>query len=297
MHRVEQRRRRRWGRTGRRPAQRPGAAGVLHACKLLDILPVDLLGRDQAGGRQRRRGVVGAAEPGVNGPHAGLGGVVAAGDDVPDRPGVVGDGVPERADDGQPIGPGRQPREGAAEGHAGDRRGEFAGGAADLRRGVQLRVEGLDVARPAGQEQQDHRLVAQGRLGARRRRGGLRPEQVGQAQAAQAQRPDPEEVAAGGVAGVAPAIGPFQGQHGWLLGASRDRARPSGSDRGERRRPGLTLAGIAAHVDGPRLHGLDRIGSDRCGAWRNRPGVATVGGVGPAEPGPPRRPWTGGILA
>ena len=50
-------------------------------------------------------------------------------------------------------------REGAAERDAGQRRRDLAGGAADARRGGHLGIEGLDLARPAVQEQEDDRLV------------------------------------------------------------------------------------------------------------------------------------------
>ena len=72
--------------------------------------------------------------------------------------GVAGD---ERADDGELVGQRGELREGAAEGHAGERGGDLAGGAADALGRGHLRVERLELARPAVQEQEDDRLARQ----------------------------------------------------------------------------------------------------------------------------------------
>jgi hypothetical protein len=120
--------------------------------------------------------------------------------------GVAGD---EGADDGELVGPRREVREGAAETHAGDRRGDLPRRAADPLRPVHLRVERLDLARAAVQEEEDHRLPGQ------RPRHPLRMclqgREVGEAQAARPEcggAPDPEEAPAG-----APRIPVVEGQH------------------------------------------------------------------------------------
>ena len=83
---------------------------------------------------------------------------VAADDRLDVVVGVAGD---ERADDGELVGPRREAGEGAAEGHAGDLRGDLARGAADSLGPIHLRVERLDLARAAVQEEEDDRLPRQ----------------------------------------------------------------------------------------------------------------------------------------
>ena len=78
---------------------------------------------------------------------------------------VVAVAGPVGADDCELVGQLRQAREGAAEGDAGQRGGDLAGDAADAVRGRHLGVEGLDLGRPAVQEQEDDRLARGQRFG------------------------------------------------------------------------------------------------------------------------------------
>ena len=71
---------------------------------------------------------------------------------------VAGD---ERAHDREAVGSFGELGEGAAEGDAGDRRLDFAGGTAGLGGCAHLGVEGFDLARPAVQEQEDHGLIGE----------------------------------------------------------------------------------------------------------------------------------------
>jgi len=54
-----------------------------------------------------------------------------------------------------------QPLERAAEGDARQRRGDLARGAANVRRRIHLRIEGLELRRTPVHEEKDHRLVLQ----------------------------------------------------------------------------------------------------------------------------------------
>ena len=113
--------------------------------------------------------------------------------------------VGERADEGHLVGDAGHLREDAAELDAGHVGLHGADDAAELGRGGHLGVEGFDVRGAAAEPEPDDRGVAR-RLAVCGRRGAG-AEQVGQHQAAQAERADLEEVAARGAVAVGLADG------------------------------------------------------------------------------------------
>src|SRR5207249_4629038 len=98
----------------------------------------------------------------------------------------------EAAHDADLVRQASEAREGAAEGHAGDARLHFAGGAAALDRSTHLRIERLDLAGPAVQEQEDDGMILEYRP-ARLRSGGFRLQQIHERQTAQREAADFEE--------------------------------------------------------------------------------------------------------
>ena len=96
-------------------------------------------------------------------------------------------------DDRIPVGELGHARQVLADANAGDRGGDGAKLAPDLRRRLLLQVEHVLMRRPPGQEDHDHRLVAA--PGAAVPGGLLRMEQLGQRQPAHPQRANAQEVA------------------------------------------------------------------------------------------------------
>ena len=134
-----------------------------------------VVGPDRAGDARVERADVGVERVGAD-----------DGDDV-----VVGVVGLERADDGELVREPGEPGHRVAEADAGEGGLRGAGDGADRLRGVGLRVEGLELARPALLEEEDDRLARDG-LRPLRRRG----EQGRQRQPAEAQRAEREEAPA-----------------------------------------------------------------------------------------------------
>ena len=176
------------------------------------------------------------------------------GEELVRRVEVVRMPVRERPHDGQPIGARGEPRQVLAERDAGRLRGDRLELAADLGRRVGLQVERVELARPAGQEDQDHRLRPPGRS---RLRGRSPREQAVDPQAEEPGEADLEELAAGDARRV-----PMRRGHEHVLGLE-GRAGPippdavveprlilsSTSGPGNHRRPDARSSG--ARIRGP----------------------------------------------
>ena len=129
-----------------------------------------------------------------------------------DRGVVLVAAVGDRADQGDFVHDPREPGQVFADRDARQGRRDRAELAADLRGGIRLGVEGLELARAAGQEDHDDRLVRRFRPRLPRR-FVFGPQKLRQAEPAHRQAADPEHVATGqAVAG--PAVRPaFEVQH------------------------------------------------------------------------------------